>query len=926
MKAKIEVISPTEAKLYASNLSLAAGPQGATGATGATGAVGATGATGAVGATGPTGTTGAVGPQGIQGVTGNTGAQGIQGLTGVAGPTGLTGTTGATGAQGAQGIQGITGATGAVGTTGATGVAGPQGIQGDTGLTGATGSQGPIGNTGATGLTGPTGNTGPQGIQGETGLTGATGPTGPTGSTGLTGATGAQGIQGIQGIQGQAGASVTLKGSVANTAALPANGNTLGDSFINDADGNLYVWTGSTWFDAGQIVGPQGPAGAQGTAGTAGATGLTGATGPTGPQGIQGATGAQGAQGLKGDTGDTGAASTVAGPQGPTGLTGATGATGAASTVAGPQGPQGPQGIQGETGLTGAASTVAGPTGAQGATGPAGSTGAQGPQGEAGVAGAAGAAAAKTAYTFTQSINTANLTVNGTVDIPYQANTIFEPGLPVVVTSTNWYNDGVRFFGTVWTVNGTSTVTIGITSITGNPTTLTSWALIVAGQRGLQGVGASYSAYYSTGHITYAAFQNLSITVQAGKSFQGGDYVKISGYNGAYQEIGGSIQSYNSTTGAIVIQMQYEVLNGDASALTQYNINLSGAKGQPGASAKYFVTLAKRTPWVNYTNVTLTGLPNDLSYTGGEHIRVGDGDANGYIEQVYYVYWYNAGAGTMGVQTRYETITGTTASFTNLNGGLIGERGATGPQGPQGQQGLQGPAGSAGGKTGDWLGYIVQTKGVPTHLGPVGEALTDSNIRDRFAFRDSSGEIGYRHVANFTSNILSVGGGPGNGPYLYYGNYSYPNGTTNSNCFFSPNATFSFWFRKWQAPGAATQIVSAYLSGQYNYGSGGGGKFNITTAGGLDIQPIINGSYGVNLTSGNICDGNWHQIVISRATTVLTLYVDGVQVSQGTVDGTGNTTAHQVNTGMTGAAFGMEVGYNSAITSDQAGYWYASRA
>jgi hypothetical protein len=61
---------------------------------------------------------------------------------------------------------------------------------------------------------------------------------------------------------------------------LPSSGNSVNDAYIVDADGNLYVWNGSTWTDAGQIVGPQG---------LTGATGPTGATGATGP-GIAGVT------------------------------------------------------------------------------------------------------------------------------------------------------------------------------------------------------------------------------------------------------------------------------------------------------------------------------------------------------------------------------------------------------------------------------------------------------------------------------------------------------------------------------------------------------------------------------------------------------------------------------------------------------------
>lgn len=166
------------------------------------------------------------------------------------------------------------------------------------------GPQGPTGPQGPLGPIGPQGPTGPQGVVGGTG---PKGDKGDTGNTGPQGATGDTGPTGPQGPVGAAGASVRLLGSVATVGALPASGNATGDSYVVEADGDLWTWNGSTWTDAGQIVGPQGP------------------TGPTGPQGA---------------TGPAGAASTVPGPQGPQGNTG-------------PQGAQGPQGIQGAIGPTG---------------------------------------------------------------------------------------------------------------------------------------------------------------------------------------------------------------------------------------------------------------------------------------------------------------------------------------------------------------------------------------------------------------------------------------------------------------------------------------------------------------------------------------------------------------------------------------------
>jgi hypothetical protein len=189
-------------------------------------------------------------------------------ILGPQGPTGATGATGPQGTTGATGPQGTTGATGPQGSKGdigATGVTGPQGPAGPTGPTGTTGSQGPKGDKGDTGATGPAGPTGPTGLQGNAGPIGATGPQGDTGP---------QGPIGPEGPVGPQGAAVSVKGTVATSADLPATGNTAGDGFVVDDTGHLWSWTGSEWVDCGALQGPPGDQGPSGegvpTGGTAG--------------------------------------------------------------------------------------------------------------------------------------------------------------------------------------------------------------------------------------------------------------------------------------------------------------------------------------------------------------------------------------------------------------------------------------------------------------------------------------------------------------------------------------------------------------------------------------------------------------------------------------------------------------------------------
>jgi hypothetical protein len=133
------------------------------------------------------------------------------------------------------------------------------------------------------------GPAGPQGAPGSPGADGAAGPAGPAGADGAPGATGPAGPE------GPAGTGVDIKGSVADEAGLPADGNSEGDAYITEDNGHLWVWDGSGWIDAGEIrgpAGPEGPAGADGAEGPAGPAGAAGADGAPGSRGTGWFTGA----------------------------------------------------------------------------------------------------------------------------------------------------------------------------------------------------------------------------------------------------------------------------------------------------------------------------------------------------------------------------------------------------------------------------------------------------------------------------------------------------------------------------------------------------------------------------------------------------------------------------------------------------------
>jgi hypothetical protein len=123
---------------------------------------------------------------------------------------------------------------------------------------------------------------GPKGLQGpagQTGPAGAAGATGPAGPKGDAGGQGPQGPQGPKGDKGDVGTGLAIVGTVASKTDLPGSGET-GDAYL--VGGELFVWTGAAWTDAGVVQGPKGDKGD---------TGATGAQGPQGPQGAQGVPG-----------------------------------------------------------------------------------------------------------------------------------------------------------------------------------------------------------------------------------------------------------------------------------------------------------------------------------------------------------------------------------------------------------------------------------------------------------------------------------------------------------------------------------------------------------------------------------------------------------------------------------------------------------
>lgn len=256
-----------------------------------------------------------VGPQGPKGEKGERGEKGAEGPTGPQGPKGEKGDKGDPGEKGVDGTVAFESLT-------------PEQKESLRGISITAVSIDTNGNLTITFSDGDSENVG--------NIIGPQGPQGPKGDKGDVGPVGPQGPRGEKGEQGNDGTSLNILGTKESEADLPLSAEKNDVYLIN---GEMWVFDGTNWNNAGKIQGPQGPQGPVGPKGEQGDTGARGITftpvvdskgniswsndgglenpqtvNITGPKGDTGAKGDVGPQGEKGETGD-------AGPKGDKGTT-----------------------------------------------------------------------------------------------------------------------------------------------------------------------------------------------------------------------------------------------------------------------------------------------------------------------------------------------------------------------------------------------------------------------------------------------------------------------------------------------------------------------------------------------------------------------------------------------------------------------------
>lgn len=208
-----------------------------------------------------------VGPQGPKGEKGDKGEKGAEGPAGPQGPRGEKGDKGDPGEKGADGTVAFESLT-------------PEQKESLRGISITAVSIDTDGNLTITFSDGDSENVG--------NIIGPQGPQGPQGEKGDVGPQGPQGPQGEKGEQGNDGTSLNILGTKESEADLPLSAEKNDAYLIN---GEMWVFNGTNWNNAGRIQGPQGP---------------QGPVGPQGPKGDPGPQGIKGDPGEKGEQGDAG--------------------------------------------------------------------------------------------------------------------------------------------------------------------------------------------------------------------------------------------------------------------------------------------------------------------------------------------------------------------------------------------------------------------------------------------------------------------------------------------------------------------------------------------------------------------------------------------------------------------------------------------
>jgi len=208
-----------------------------------------------------------------------------------------------------------------------------------------------------------------------------------------------------------------------------------------------------------------------------------------------------------------------------------------------------------------------------------------------------------------------------------------------------------------------------------------------AGPQGPQGVAGINGDLYQTTSITSLTLDATTpktVTIGTGLSYSVGQQILVA--NDAQHYFQGTVQSYNSTTGALVFVNEAQTGVG---TFASWSVNLAGAVGAQGPAGPAGANGTNGATW--YTGPTN---PTTQGVNGDQYLNTATGDiflkTNGTWAQTGNLKGPQGPQGSVG-PTGAQGATGAVGPQ-----GPAGPMGATGATGAQGSQGPAGPVGATG--------------------------------------------------------------------------------------------------------------------------------------------------------------------------------------------------------------------------------------
>ena len=264
------------------------------------------------------------------------------------------------------------------------------------------------------------------------------------------------------------------------------------------------------------------------------------------------------------------------------------------------------------------------------------------------------------------------------------------------------------------------------------------------GQKGeAGGYATSFNGPHSLGDDRNAGADLGTVTVDTDLSYQSGDYILVTMIARPDSFDIARVTSYDSSTGEMSFNNVYQSTSDSES--TDWNINLTGLRGQDGESSIYVTSFNgphslgdDRNAGADLGTVTVdTG----LSYQGGEYVIIAMAARPDSFD-IAQVTSYDSSTGVMSFNNIYQSTSDSDSTDWNINlTGIQGEKGDKGEAGADGVIGVDGAKGDKGEAGTDGVIGVDGAKGDKGEAGLDGSATNQGQKGDKGESSDMGGTM-----------------------------------------------------------------------------------------------------------------------------------------------------------------------------------------